>query len=106
MGRWGVEIVRYKYKYKYGIGRDYIIMFHVKHINSIRGQKQREAQSNMRYITYITLSYYVNILTYTYNFNKYIYEKISLSLILFIMCNVLRNFMQSLAHKDVYNDLL
>lgn len=57
-------------------------------------------------ITYITLSYYVNILTYTYNFNKYIYEKISLSLILFIMCNVLRNFMQSLAHKGVYNDLL
>ena len=38
MGRWEVEIVRYKYKYKYkyGIGIG-IIMFHVKHINSIRG---------------------------------------------------------------------
>ena len=57
-------------------------------------------------ITYITLSYYVNILTYTYNFNKYIYKKISLSLILFIVCNVLRNFVQPLAYKRVYNDLL
>lgn len=36
MGRWEVEIVRYKYKYGIGIGIG-IIMFHVKHINSIRG---------------------------------------------------------------------
>ena len=57
-------------------------------------------------ITYITLSYYVNILTYTYNFNKYIYEKISLSLILSIICNAIRNFVQPLAYKRVYNDLL
>lgn len=57
-------------------------------------------------ITYITLSYYVNILTYTYNFNKYIYEKISLSLILSIICNTLCNFVQPLAYKRVYNDLL
>lgn len=57
-------------------------------------------------ITYITLSYYVNILTYTYNFNKYIYEKISLSLILSIICNALCNFVQPLAYKRVYNDLL
>lgn len=57
-------------------------------------------------ITYITLSYYVNILTYTYNFNKYIYEKISLSLILSIICNAICNFVQPIAYKRVYNDLL
>lgn len=57
-------------------------------------------------ITYITLSYYVNILTYTYNFCKYIYKKISLSLILSIICNALCNFVQPLAYKRVYNDLL
>ena len=57
-------------------------------------------------ITYITLSYYVTFLTYTYNSCKYIYKKISLSLILSIICNALCNFMQPLAHKGVYNDLL
>lgn len=60
----------------------------------------------MRYITYITLSYYVTFLTYTYNSCKYIYEKTLLLPILFIICNAICNFMQPLAHKRVYNDLL
>lgn len=73
-----------------------------------RGQKIKDRMifDIMCGITYITLSYYVNILTYTYNFNKYIYEKTLLSLILSIICNALRNFMQPLARKGVYNDLL
>lgn len=57
-------------------------------------------------ITYITLSYYVTFLTYIYNSCKYIYKKISLSLILFIVCNALRNFVQPFAYKGVYSDLL
>lgn len=57
-------------------------------------------------ITYITLSYYVTFLTYIYNSCKYIYEKILLLLILSIICNALRNFVQPFAYKGVYNDLL
>ena len=57
-------------------------------------------------ITYITFTYYITFLTYTYNFCKYIYKKTLVSLILSIICNALRNFVQPFAYKGVYNDLL
>ena len=60
----------------------------------------------MLYITYIRLSYYDTFLTQSYKHRIYIYKKISLSLILSIICNTICNFVQPLAYKRVYNDLL